>query len=68
MADDISELFSPGAVTKVGQGLPRRDERQPARQRRAPQRAKAASPLDDDIASPPGDEPRLIGSHLDVRA
>lgn len=66
MSDDVGQLLSPGAITRVGQGLPRRDE-PPPRKRRPPDAPRPQS----DPVSPedtPNEEPRLVGSRLNVRA
>jgi hypothetical protein len=65
MAEDIPGLMSSTAVGRVGSDLPRRDHQPPARQRPQPPRRTAAPR---EMEESDGDEPRVVGSHLNVRA
>lgn len=66
MSDDIGQLLSPGSVTRVGQGLPRRDQQQPPpRKRRPPDSPPPKQPGEPPLAD---EEPRTVGSRLNVHA
>ena len=66
MADELSELFSPSAISRVSRDTPRQE--QPP-QRRRPPRKPAPVPVEEEAAAPADpDEPARIGSRLNVRA
>ncbi len=65
MADDVTQLLSPGAISGVSHSLPRRDQPPPRQRRQAP---RPAVPPNEDEANPPENEPRTVGSRLNVLA
>jgi len=66
MADDISELMSPGAISRVTRDLPARDQAE-SRSRRRPPRPAPVKSADAEPDAPPDGEP-TVGSRLNVRA
>lgn len=66
MAEDISQLLSPGVITRVTRDLPAREQPQP-RHRRKPARPSPSRGSEPESDGPPDDAP-TVGSRLNVRA
>ena len=66
MADDISQLLSPGVITRVTRDLPAREQPQPRPRRRLPRPSPGKGAEPDADAS--ADAEPAVGSRLNVRA